>query len=163
MSEQSKRMDAVSPEDRALLADLRSMWEELDPCPADLAERAVFRLELENLDVEVMEIRQELTAAGARAAEIASTVIFETRNLSLTITVSSDGPRNRRIDGWLTPGCALVVRLHSIDGTRAETADDVGRFAFTDVPGGLVHFTVDPTDGAAVRLDRPIATPAVTI
>jgi hypothetical protein len=146
-----------------LLDTLGTMWETADPCPADLAERVLFRLALEDLDVEVMAAQAALAGAGARSPEVASTIIFESSTLALTVSVSGARPRRHRIDGWITPSAALTVRLHSSDGVREDTADQDGRFAFSDVSGGLVHLTVEPTSGAALRLDRPVATPAFAI
>ena len=150
--------------DEPLLAAMRTMWETADPCPGDLTERVLFRLSLEQLDVEVMAIQTALSGAGARGTELTDTIIFESQSLALTISVSGDrGRRRRRIDGWISPSAALRVHLHGADGVLEETADEDGRFAFADVSGGLVHFTVEPTAGAAVHLDHPVATPAIAI
>lgn len=150
--------------DEALLKALRMMWEQADPCPGDLAERALFRLALENLDVEVMAIQDALSGSGARSPEVVSTIIFESASLSLVISVSPVDRGHRRVDGWITPSAALTVRLHlAADDVREDTADQDGRFAFTSVPAGLVHFTVEPTPLATLALARTIITPAITI
>ncbi|MEV4515463.1 hypothetical protein AB0K00_41720 [Dactylosporangium sp. NPDC049525] len=150
--------------DEVVLAAMRAMWEAADPCPVDLTERVLFRLSLERLDVEVMAIQTALSGAGARGTEMTNTIIFESQSLALTIAVSEARMRQRRrIDGWISPSAALRVQLHGADGVLEETADEDGRFAFPDVSGGLVHFTVEPTAGAAVRLDHPVATPAIAI
>jgi len=150
--------------DEPLLAALRVMWEGTDPCPGDLAERVLFRLGLERLDIEVMAIQTALSGAGARGTELTDTIIFESHSLALTIAVSEvRGRQRRRIDGWISPSAAMRVHLHGADGVLEETADEDGRFAFADVSGGLVHFTVEPTAGAAVQLNHPVATPAIAI
>jgi hypothetical protein len=156
-------MERAMTADEHLLDALATMWEDADPCPADLADRALFRLELEHLDVEVMAAQIAMSGAGARGPEVASTIIFESPSLSLTVTVSSLARNRRRVDGWITPPAALPVRLHGLEGVREEPADEHGRFAFTDVPSGLVHLTVEPCAGAALRLDRPVATPAFAV
>jgi len=149
--------------DERLLDALGTMWSEADPCPADLADRALFRLELEHLDVEVMAAQIALSGAGARGPEVASTIIFESPSLSLTVMVTPATRNRRRVDGWITPPAALTVRLHSPEGVREAPADEYGRFVFDDVPSGLVHLTVEPGAGAVPRLDRPVATPAFTV
>jgi len=149
--------------DEPLLDALRSMWDAADPSPPDLATRALFRLALEDLDVEVMALQAELSGAGARGPELASTIIFESQSLALTIMISAAGRSRRRLDGWITPSAALVVRLHAAGGILEETADDDGRFAFADVAEGVVHLTVEPTGGAALHLARQVATPPITI
>jgi hypothetical protein len=155
----------MTPDDRHLLGELRTMWTDLDPCPPDLAERALFRLALEHLDVEIMALEPALSGAGARSAELASTVTFKSPALSVTITVSAaEGGRHaRRVDGWITPPADLTVLLHTVDGVQESRADTDGRFAFAHVPSGLVHLRVEPTPGAAPVLARAVATPAIAI
>jgi hypothetical protein len=70
---------------------------------------------------------------------------------------------HRRVDGWLTPSAALLVRLHVGGVVREETADEDGRFAFGEVPAGLAHFTIEPACGATLSLARPMVTPAIGI
>lgn len=149
--------------DGALLKALRTMWEQIDPCSADLAERSLFRLALENLDAEMMTLQGALSPSGARGPETVSTIIFESEKLSLVITVSAVDRGRRRVDGWITPSAALLVRLHLADGTREEAADADGRFAFVEVPVGMAYFTIEPTPQATLPLTRTIITPAINI
>ena len=152
--------------DRTLLAQLRRMWEAADPPPADLAARTVFRLvmeDLDSIDVELMSLQQELSVAGARAPETASTITFASESLTVMITISPSGVEQYRLDGWIAPSAALRVELRTVTGARDGAADIDGRFSFTDVPSGLVQLVIHPTDGAAVRLARPVVTPATTV
>lgn len=149
--------------DEALLKALRTMWEQIDPCSADLAERSLFKLALEDLDAEVMTLQGALSASGVRGPEVVSTIIFESERLSLVVTVSTIDRGRRRVDGWISPSAALLVRLHLDDGMREEAADADGRFAFVEVPGGMAYFTIEPTPDAALSLARTIITPAITI
>jgi hypothetical protein len=159
----STEEQAMSTEDQALLAALRRMWEVADPPPADLATRTLFLLELDNLEVELMSLRQELSAAGARNAETASTITFASESLTVMLTVSPSGPQRHRLDGWLAPGAALRLELRTAAGVREDLADSDGRFVFTDVPPGLVQLVIHPTEGAAVRLVRSVVTPATNL
>ncbi|MET7403728.1 hypothetical protein ABZS66_60690 [Dactylosporangium sp. NPDC005572] len=152
----------MTPAEQLLMDRLRGMWQRLDPIPGDLAERVLFRLALEDLDVEVMALQRMPAGAGARgtgAAERASTISFTSSELTVMVTVSADG-RHRRLDGWLTPAAALRVQLHTRDVVHEADADDDGRFAFGRIPEGLVHLVVEP---AATRLGRPVITPAFTL
>jgi hypothetical protein len=163
----------MSPEERALLADLRVMWEELDPAPPDLASRALFRLEVESvfdtgdLDAELMSLEGPLALAGARGAETASSITFSSTSLTVMITVSpalSPATAERlRLDGWIAPSAALRMELRTTAGVAEACADDDGRFVFPDVPAGLVQLTIHPTDGAAINLAGPVRTPAVEL
>jgi hypothetical protein len=151
--------------DDHLLHDLRRMWETLDPVPDDLATRALFLLDLENLEYELMAVHGALSAAGARAAETAPTITFSSDSLTVMVTISPDGPAHRRIDGWIGPNAALRITLTAGGGAveRETTADGNGRFVFTAVPPGLARIVVHPTEGAAVRLAHPVVTPATEI
>lgn len=159
----------MSAEERGLLADLRAMWEELDPAPPDLATRALFRLEVESvfdaddLDAELMCLDGQLALAGARAAETATSITFSSTSLTVMITVSPTTSRRLRLDGWIAPSAALRMQLRTTAGVEEARADDDGRFVFPDVPAGLVQLTIHPTDGAAIQLAAPVRTPAVEL
>jgi hypothetical protein len=156
----------MNTEERTLLAQLRRMWETVDPPPADLAARTLFRLAMEDLDsieVELMSLQQELSVAGARAPETASTITFASESLTVMITVSPSGVEHHRLDGWIAPSAALRVELRTATGVRDGAADIDGRFAFTEVPAGPIQLVIHPTDGATVRLARPVVTPATTV
>ncbi|ASW55545.1 hypothetical protein [Plantactinospora sp. KBS50] len=153
----------MNSDDRALLAELRSMWETADPVPADLATRALFLLELDDLDVELMSPSQELATAGARGAESISTITFASDQLTVMVTISHSGPQRHRLDGWLAPGVALRVDLRAGSEVRENVADANGRFVFTDVPSGFFQLVIHPTDHPAVRLTRPLVTPATQL
>jgi hypothetical protein len=167
----------MSPEERALLGDLRAMWEELDPAPPDLASRALFRLEVESafdagdLDAELMSLEGPLALAGARGTETASSITFSSASLTVMLTVSPAlspalspaEARRLRLDGWIAPSAALRMELRTTAGVEEACADDDGRFVFSDVPAGLVQLTIHPTDGAAINLTGPVRTPAVEL
>ncbi|GAA2514457.1 hypothetical protein [Pilimelia columellifera] len=155
-------------EDRALLDQLKGMWEATDPSPADLAERVLFTLQLEDLEVELMKLTDMPVLAGARGAEATTTITFNSPTLTVMLTVSGDridddGQQLRRVDGWIAPAAALRVELRSASGSQRTTADADGRFSLDAVPGGLAQLRIEPTDGAAVALGRPVVTPAVQL
>lgn len=158
----------VASDDQILLAQLRRMWETADPTPRDLVERVLFTLELEDLEAELMRLHEATAPAGARAgeptgAETASTVTFGSASLTVMLTVSAAGDGLRRLDGWIAPAAALRVELRRGDGAQHTVADADGRFVFDAVPAGLAQLRIQPTEGAAVALDRPVATPAVQL
>lgn len=153
----------MSTEDRDLMDELRTMWEVVDPPPPDLALRTLFLLELDNLEFELMSLQAVLTGEGARGAETASTITFASENLTVMVTVSPSGPQQRRLDGWIAPSAALRLELRTAAGVRGGVADADGRFAFGEVPCGLVQLVIHPTGGAAVHLLRPVVTPAINL
>jgi hypothetical protein len=160
-------------DDRTLLADLRAMWEEIDPAPPDLATRALFRLEVEavlaadTLEAELMRLEEPLSLAGVRstetASETASSITFSSTSLTVMVTVSPATAQRRRLDGWIAPSAALRIELRTTVGVEETRADDDGRFVFAEVPAGLVQLTIHPTEGAAVHLARPVRAPAVEL
>jgi hypothetical protein len=154
---------AIGPNDHHLLHELRRMWEALDPPDDDLASRILFRLELEDLEAEVMSL-QELSVAGARGTETARTVTFVAERITVMVTASLvgrlPGRQHHRLDGWIAPSAALRIELHGGETVRAVTADEDGRFVFDEVSSGPIRLMIYPTPGAAVDLDRPVSTPA---
>ena len=149
--------------DRMLTQRLRRMWEITDPVPADLADRVLFTLQLEDLEFELLSLEATLESDGARGLEIASTVTFTCATLSVLVTLSEPAPGSRRLDGYIFPAAALRVELRGQHVRQHEVADVTGRFAFSDTPIGLVQLVFHPTDGAAVNLAHPVVTPAVRI
>jgi hypothetical protein len=159
-------------QDDALLTQLRGMWSTVDPAPGDLAERVLFTVQLEDLEVELMRLHEASDLVGARGGEpvgqrdteTPTTVTFSSESLTVMLTIASDGAGLRRIDGWLAPAAPLRIDLRRWDGSSQHTvADDDGRFSFDDVPVGLVQLRIEPTQGAGVSLARPVVTPAVQI
>ena len=166
-------------DDGVLLDQLRHLWEETDPPPADLAERVLFRLALEDLEFELLQLRGELDPVGARgpdplpapnadpldarSAEKVRTVTFGSDSLTVMVTLSGQHPQGRRIDGWIAPGAALRIELRTPRGVQQTMADQTGRFSLSDVPAGLVQLVIHPTEGAAVALTRPVVTPAIQL
>jgi hypothetical protein len=149
-------------DDDALLGRLRALWADTDPVPADLAERILFTLDLENVEFELLRLHDVLEPVGARGHETARTVTFGSDSLTVMVTLSGPGGP-RRVDGWIAPAAALRVELRTARGTRETVADPDGRFAFTEVPAGLTQLVLHPTPGAEVSLARPVVTPAVSL
>jgi hypothetical protein len=163
--------DDLLNDDRALLEQLRRMWEAQDPEPADLAERVLFALGLEDVEFELLQLRDALDPTGARGVDLANARSAETVRTvtfgsdSLTVMISLSGPHHHghRIDGWIAPGGALRIELRTTRGALETMADQTGRFALTEVPSGLVQLVIHPTEGAAVALIHPVVTPAMQL
>jgi hypothetical protein len=150
----------LGPEEAAtLLASLRRVWTRRDPAPADLAERIVFALSLEDLEVELLHLEEDLLVAGARGEERVRTVTFTSQSLSVLISIGAD-PNGTRLDGWVDGGGGLDVELRSDAGPRRERADADGRFAFDGLTAGFVQLVFQPTEAAALALRSPVVTPA---
>ena len=152
-------IDAVDVEN---LSRVATMFSTVDPVPHDLVERLKFAISLDALEVELAVLQlssdQMLTNRADSTSSVES-MTFASGRLTTTITVSADGPDRVRIDGWIAPSGPAAVELHQGAGQHETTADDDGRFVFTDVPHGLTRFMIRPSDSDG----RPVATPAVEI
>lgn len=143
--------------DQALFAELRALWEEVDPVPDAFAERMVAAVAVADLSREyaLLTLVEGLTLAQTRAstAEVDSaTLQFSDGAITVLLHVSATGGGARRIDGWVT-GEALVVRLtQGDDGWSTEPVDS--RFAFEDVPAGTAQLRLvvrGPQPGGGLR------------
>ena len=149
-------------DDATLEARLRRMWESMDPVPPDLAERVVFSLQLDDLEVELLR-REQIELVGTRGEETARTVTFDSDHLTVMITLSGPPAGPRRLDGWISPPAALRIEARRGAGSVPTVADDDGRFSFSELVPGLVQLVLHPTKGASVELARPVVTPAIQI
>jgi hypothetical protein len=164
--------------DAAILGHLAQVCARLDPPPADLDERVRFAIAVENIDIEVARLAEEmLVGSGARAAERARTITFESASLTIMVTITDSAAGNVRLDGWLAPGGPLRVELRlrvaggssgtgggavgARDGgatggeSLSVTADDVGRFVFDGVRPGLAQLLVHPIAGGGATVVTP--------
>ena len=155
--------DPLDDLDGTVLSRLSSVYGRIDPPPADLTDRVMFALALEDLDIEVARLGEDqLVGSGARGAERIRTITFDAASRTVMMTIA-DRPDNLvRIDGWLAPGAAVRVelRLPEPTGARQAYADDAGRFVFESVPHGLAQLLVHPADGS----DGPVlVTPSLVL
>lgn len=123
--------------DAALFARMRLMWQEVDPAPADLVDRMVAAVAVEDLSREYALLTLvEGDLAAVRGESDTATLQFSdgTTSVLLHVSVTEDG--TRRVDGWVD-AAALAIRL--VQGDREWSTDpgEHGRFAFDSVPAGV--------------------------
>ena len=148
--------------DQAIMRQLYGMYAALDPPPADLDDRVLFALDLENLDAEVARHSADRVGAGARADEQARTITFDADSRTILVTIAGQADGLVRIDGWLAPGESLLVELRSRDAAapRTVTADEGGRFVLDGVSRGMAQLVVHPPPGS----DLPsVVTPSLRL
>jgi hypothetical protein len=151
----------LTPADRTLLAELRGMWRERDPEPADLADRVVFALSLDLLEYELLRIQQQAgELAGARSAGRSRTLTLTGDNLTVLLGLTPTGATTR-LDGWISGGDCVLVELRGEREVRREPADGTGRFVFEGVTPGLVQLVILPAAGSS--LGRPVVTPTIRV
>ncbi|MEV8368720.1 hypothetical protein [Microbacterium sp. NPDC064584] len=123
--------------DAALFARMRLMWQEVDPAPADLVDRMVAAVAVEDLSREYALLTLvEGDLAAVRGESDTATLQFSDGTTSVLLHVSATEDGARRIDGWVD-AAALAIRL--VQGEREFSTDpgEHGRFAFDSVPAGV--------------------------
>lgn len=145
-----------TPEDRALLTELRDMWNETDPMPGELIDRMVAAVAASDLSREYALLTLVEDTAAVRGDRHTLTLQFRDGSTGVLLQIA-DAPRagTRRIDGWIDADAVEVV-LEQGDDRRSTTPAEHGRFAFDEVPPGLARIlmTVRTEDGT-----RTFATP----
>lgn len=146
-------------EDKAILDRLAAIHGLLDPPPADLDDRALFAIELDDVDVEVARLGEDLLlGSGTRSSDRTRTITFDAESRTLMIMVVDRGGGLVRVDGWLAPSAALRVELRLPEPAPSQVvlSDDAGRFVFDGIPHGLAQLVVHPPeDGTAPRVVTP--------
>lgn len=143
--------------DAALFARMREMWEGVDPMPAELIDRMVAAVAVEDLSREyalLTLVSGEL--AAVRGETDTATLQFSdgTTSVLLHVTATEDG--SRRIDGWVD-AAALAIRLVQDSREWATDPGEHGRFAFDSVPAGVcrLRLVVRGADGEMRDFQTP--------
>ena len=145
-----------SARDAALFRALRRTWEQVDPVPADLVDRMVAVVAAADLSREyalLALVEGEALAAMRGDAEML-TLQFSDGTTSVLVHTTETESGGRRNDGWVDAAATEVVLLRDddADGERAVPVES-GRFAFDDVPAGVLRLRVvlegEAPDGAA--------------
>lgn len=143
--------------DAALFARMRAMWEQVDPVPADLVDRMVAAVAVEDLSREyalLTLVSGEL--AAVRGETDTATLQFSDGTTSVLVHVTPTEDGSRRVDGWVD-AAALAVRL--VQGEREWRADpgEHGRFAFENVPSGVsrLRLVIRGADGELHDFQTP--------
>lgn len=123
--------------DAALFARLRAVWEEVDPVPADLIDRMVAAVAVEDLSREYALLTLvDGSLAAVRGETDSATLQFSDGDTSVLLHVTATEEGGRRVDGWVD---ATVLAIRLSQGEREWSAEpgEHGRFAFEDVTAGV--------------------------
>ncbi|WP_020576039.1 hypothetical protein [Actinopolymorpha alba] len=145
--------------DTEVLGSLRRLVTAADPVPPGLVDRIQFALALEDLDAEVMRLREEPALAGVRGAEPTRTVTFDSESLTIMISIRSSGDDIVRLDGWIAPAAPHRVELRLVGDRRVVIADEQGRFVLEGVPRGLMQMVVRNASGSP----ESVVTPSIVV
>jgi hypothetical protein len=145
--------------DLRLLAGVRELWEDADPMPPTLVDQIRFAIQLEDVDLEVMRIREQEGLVDARsAAEQGRLITFDSESLTIMVNVSPEPGGTIRLDGWLTPPAEHPIEVRTRNGPLTTTSDAEGRFAVSGVPHGMVQVLV-----RTLGRSRTVSTPAIEL
>lgn len=121
-------------EDAGILAQLRDVFELLDPVPDGLVDRIQLALELEDWDGRLTELELVslvgATVRGAVETETnapTATYTFASQGLTVVLRVAGIAG-DRRLDGWVAPGRAYRVEIWQGADVCDALCDDSGRF-----------------------------------
>ncbi len=144
--------------DAALFARLRAVWEERDPVPADLVDRMVAAVAVEDLTREyaLLTLVEAAELAAVRGESDTLTLQFSDGKTSILLHVSETDAGGRRVDGWVDAP-ALAVRLAQGDKEWSADPGESGRFAFDEVPPGMsrIRLIVRGADDALQDFQTP--------
>ena len=124
--------------DAAVFARLRAVWEAVDPVPADLVDRMVAAVAVEDLSREyaLLTLVDGAELAAVRGEADTATLQFSDGTTSVLVHVTATDDGNRRVDGWVDAP-ALAIRLSQGDREWSADPAEHGRFAFDDVTPGV--------------------------
>jgi hypothetical protein len=150
--------------DVRLLADIRAIFEAIDPMPPDLPDRIRFGLALRDLEVEMAWLAEEEDLALAvRGAEQNRTVTFDSDSLTVMIRIDVNRDGTAHLDGWLAPAQRREVEVKTAADSLSVASDEQGRFAFARVPRGVARLLFRPAardpDESARDPDEPARDP----
>jgi len=133
--------------DEELWTELAAMWEERDPVPADLAERVLVAIAMDDLDAkyEILHLVERSTElAGTRGgADTPVTVTFATDDVTVMMHVSVTAADRRRVDGWVAGPAVDSLTVVDSTGARTPVAVDDGRFAIDDLPSVPIRLMLE--------------------
>ena len=150
--------------DFGLLDDIRDLFQDADPMPADLPERIRFRLALRDLEVEVARLaEEEQLAVATRGTEQSRTVTFDSESLTIMIRIDTNEDGTARVDGWLAPPQRREIKMKTAADPLTAASDEQGRFAFARVPRGCAQLIVNAARTEPGAAGRSVMTPTLIL
>jgi hypothetical protein len=150
----------------AALRELAGLWDRHDPVPADLVEKVLVAIEIDDVDHEyemLHLVERSRKLAGTRSTGEAMTVSFAIGEFALMLRVSPNGHGTCRVDGWVTPAQTMQVKVTQQEHTVQTQIDARGRFELTGLPKGLTRFWLYSEGGGDDEESRLFSTPIVEL
>ncbi len=143
--------DMFDERDMALLADIRTMLDEVDPAPAGVLTAADASYSWRTVDAELAELAELVDdsalapTVGIRSSGGPRLLTFEASTLTVVVEVSPVGD-GRKLVGQLVEPRAADIDVRHQGGNTQVRADDLGRFTVDLVPAGPVSFRCHVAD-----------------
>jgi hypothetical protein len=142
--------DDVTPEDTALLTELRSA---LDAAPADVIEQGCQAFTWRRIDEELAMLSEESELTGVRSAAVNTAVTFAAGELMVEIEVQTDGSR-RSVIGQIIPAGPATIEADGPDQPVAGAdTNQFGMFELSGLRPGPLRLRVVAADGTRVVTD----------
>ena len=157
--------EPMDESDLAILDDIRELFGQADPMPADPPERIKFSLALRDLEAEVARLveQEDPRLVAARGAEPGRTITFDSDSLTIMIRIDPNQDGTVRVDGWLAPRQRREIEVRTAAGALLVASDEQGRFALASVPRGTAQLVVRPAEPGASGSGRSVVTPALIL
>jgi len=146
-------------QDAALFARMRAMWAAVDPVPADLIDRMVAAIAVEDLGREYALLTLIETEKAAVRGDVETlTLQFSDGTVTVLLHLTRTDHGSHRVDGWVDAPTADVTLVQDA-GEHSTTPDANGRFAFDGIGSGMsvVRLTVRAGDDGSEQ--RQFQTP----
>lgn len=166
----------MRPTDEQLLDAVRDLFDHLDPPPADLADGALARIGVEDLELEyellaLVDSPDQAAVRGGADTGTDESVTLEFAGSSYRVLLRVDTIEGRRrVDGWVMPAVRMRVSLvpDELPDSEQQAApaaelttnpDDNGRFEFAAVAPGRYRVWLRPEPDAHGQVTmHPFAT-----
>lgn len=150
------------------LADLRRLWEQVDPPADDLVDRMIAAVSTADLDEEfqlLTLVERTHEFAGARTTHVEQTVTkleFRRGEIILMLIVRPRPDGMLRVDGWIVPDGVSVSLNPVLGGPEVTVPVESGRFVFDGVGPGLVRLWLSQEPATGEASTNPLTTQFVT-
>lgn len=136
-------------QDAALFARMRAMWAQVDPMPADLIDRMVAAIAVDDLSREYALLTLVQTdLAAVRGDGDVLTLQFSDGTVTVLLHITATEHGTHRVDGWVDATPVSVAIVHGADESKVRDAQlgEHGRFEIDEVGSGLVRLRLTVRD-----------------
>ena len=145
--------NGASAEDIRLLAELREMFDVVDPVPPSAVAAGYAAFTWRTIDAELAELCEDSlladsAAGGVRGADT-RLLTFEAPSVNVVVEVTDVGER-RKLVGQVIPALAGEIRIEHPAGTTTVAVDEQGLFSADTVPCGPARIAMTVPGGGAV-------------